>query len=127
MQKRTTRPFGKEGTTNGRVKPAVIPSWVIALLIVSGLAGCSTVPRSFTPQQPITPRDFSHRAFDEVVRDHVVDGVVDYPVIAADNRFEGYLRQLNRVDPVGLLTRRDQLAFWINAYNAFAVKGIVDG
>ncbi|MDA2910764.1 DUF547 domain-containing protein [Nitrospiraceae bacterium AH_259_D15_M11_P09] len=127
MQQRTTRPFGREGTTNARVKQAVMPSWVIALLVVSGLAGCSTVPKSFNPQQPIAPRDFSHRAFDEVVRDHVVDGVVDYPAIAADNRFEGYLRQLNRVDPVGLPTRRDQLAFWINAYNAFAVKGILDG
>jgi len=105
MQRRTTRPFGKEGTDNARVKPAVMSSWVIALLIVSGLAGCSTVPRSFNPQQPIAPRDFSHRAFDEVVRDHVVDGVVDYPAIAADNRVEGYLRQLNRDSPgsAGLL------------------------
>ncbi len=61
MQRRAARPFGKEGTTNARVKQAVMPSWVIALLIVSGLAGCSTVPRSFTPNSP-SPQGTFHIA-----------------------------------------------------------------
>ena len=98
---------------------------VVAALIL--LAGCSTVPRSFAPAQPIAPKDFSHAAFDEVLRAHVEDGVVNYPRIAADPRFEAYLRLLDRVDPSWLPTRADRLAFWINAYNAFAVKGILDG
>jgi hypothetical protein len=38
-----------------------------------------------------------------------------------------YIQQLNRVNPTTLPTREDQLAFWINAYNAFAIKGIIDG
>jgi hypothetical protein len=33
---------------------------------------------------------------------------------------------LNRVDP-GRLSAGERLAFWINAYNAFAVTGILDG
>jgi len=97
------------------------------LMVMVLLAGCSTVPRAFNPAQPLAPKDFSHAAFDEVLRAHVADGVVRYPAIAADPRFEKYLWHLDRVDPYTLLARRERLAFWINAYNAFAVKGILDG
>lgn len=105
--------------------------WMAALLalgvLVGSLAGCSTVPRSFSPAEPISPKDFSHQALDETLRVHVVDGVVNYPVIAVDSKFQIYLRQLDRIDPNSLPARQDRLAFWINAYNAFAIKGILDG
>jgi len=96
----------------------------MALLL---MAGCSTVPKSFNPAEPIAPNEFSHRTFDELLRAYVVDGVVNYPGITADARFQAYLLQLDRVDPNRLPTRQDRLAFWINAYNAFAIKGILDG
>jgi hypothetical protein len=98
--------------------------WVMALML---LFGCSTVPRSFQPLHPISPSDFSYKGFDEVLRDHVKDGAVDYPAVGMDQRFQFHIRQLDRIDPTQLPTRRDRLAFWINAYNAFAMKGIVDG
>ncbi len=72
-------------------------------------------------------RNFSHKAFDEVLQAHVKNGVVDYSAIAADARFAAYLEQLNQVDPHALPTRSKRLAFWINAYNAWAIKGILDG
>lgn len=96
----------------------------LALLL---MAGCSTVPKSFNPTEPIGPTELSHRTFDELLRAHVVDGVVNYPGIMTDARFQAYLRQLDRVNPNSLPTQRDRLAFWINAYNAFAIKGILDG
>lgn len=99
----------------------------LALTALVLLVGCSTVPRSFSPAKPIAPKDFSHHVFDEALRVRVVDGVVDYPRIATDSRFDTYLRLLDRVDPNSLPTREDRLAFWINAYNAFAIKGILDG
>lgn len=68
----------------------------------------------------------SHQAWDRIVQVHVRDGQVDYPSIQADSTLDGYVRELNRIDPTRLLRRQDQLAFWINAYNAFAVKGILD-
>jgi hypothetical protein len=91
------------------------------------LAGCSSVPKSFAPTQSLPPEQFSHRLFDEVLRQHVKDGMVDYPAIAADARFATYLAQLTHVDPNTLPTREDRLAFWINVYNAFAIKGILEG
>jgi hypothetical protein len=90
------------------------------------LTGCSTVPTSFNPVNPIPPGEFSHQVLDEVVRAYSRNGVVDYPGIQADDRLSVYLTQLDRVDPHALPTRKDRLAFWINAYNAFAIKGILD-
>lgn len=101
--------------------------WLIAMVIPVLLAGCTAVPKSFHPAQPIPPDEFSHQAFDEVLKAHVKDGVVNYPAVANDARFPVYLDQLNRVDPNALPGRRHRLAFWINAYNAFAIKGILDG
>ena len=99
----------------------------LALAALILVVGCSTVPRSYSPANPIPPKEFSHAAFDEVLRAHVDGGVVRYPAIAGDPRFEKYLWHLDRIDPYTLLARQERLAFWINAYNAFAVKGILDG
>ena len=100
--------------------------WWVAMTAVTILAGCSTVPTSFSPSRPLATPEFSHQVFDTVVRTYVRNGQVNYPVIQVDRRFTQYLDQLDRVDP-NSLPREDRLAFWINAYNAFAIKGIVDG
>ena len=100
--------------------------WIGAILLVIILAGCSSAPRTFQPADPIAPDRVSHRAWDQIVQAHVRDGQVDYPAIQADSVLDGYVGELNRIDPAKLPTRQHQLAFWINAYNAFAVKGILD-
>jgi len=97
----------------------------VILLLVT-VTGCSSVPRSYMPADPIAPSQASHDAWNQIVQAHVRDGQVNYPAIQADARLDGYLAQLNRIDPNGLSTREARLAFWINAYNAFAVKGILD-
>ncbi|MDR4463869.1 MAG: DUF547 domain-containing protein [Nitrospira sp.] len=99
----------------------------IILSLVVLAAGCSTVPTTFKPPHPILPEEFSHKLFDEVLHRHVKDGVVDYSGVQTDSRFLMYLSQLDRLNPNTLQTRKEQLAFWINAYNAFAIKGILDG
>ena len=97
------------------------------LVGVIGLAGCSAVPRSFQPNDPIAPSQFSYHAFHAVLNEHVKDGTVHYPAIARDERFQFHIRQLDRIDPDRLPTRAERLAFWINAYNAFAIQGILAG
>jgi hypothetical protein len=98
--------------------------WAIGLLLV--VTGCSTVPAKFAPVNPISPLELSHAVFEQVLESHVKDGVVDYPAVQTDDRLQTYLAQLDRIDPNALATRNERLAFWINAYNAFAMKGIVD-
>jgi len=109
------------------MKHASLPCSTLALTCCLALAGCSAVPKAFHPTDPIAPNDFSHRAFDEVLQAHVKGGVVDYPAVANDARFPTYLGQLDRVDPNALPGRQHRLAFWINVYNALAIKGILDG
>ena len=69
----------------------------------------------------------THQAFDEVLSNHVTDGRVDYPGVAADPKFAEYISFLVESDPSELASKQDQLAYWINAYNALAIKGIIDG
>lgn len=68
-----------------------------------------------------------HAGFSSVLAANVRDGHVDYPGIATDPRYGEYLQTLDRVKAEDLATREDRLAYWINAYNAFAIKGILDG
>ena len=95
-------------------------------ILVLSLVACSGVPTTFDPTYPISAEEFSSDLFDKSLRVHVHDGEVDYPAIKKDPGFIKYLDQLNRVDP-NQLTHDDRLAFWINAYNAFAIQGILDG
>lgn len=100
--------------------------WIGAVLLGLTLTGCTITPRTFQPADPIAPELASHQTWDRIVQAHIQDGHVDYPAIQDGGRLDGYLAELNRIDPTTLPTRQHQLAFWINAYNAFAVKGILD-
>lgn len=100
--------------------------WLSGVLLGALLAGCSNAPSTFRPVNPIAPDQASHHLWDQIVQAHVRDGQVNYPAIQADDKLDRYLAQLNRIDPTALPKREEQLALWINAYNAFAVKGILD-
>jgi len=97
------------------------------LTILAAIGGCSSVPTAYHPIQPLDPTHFSHDLFDQVVHSHVRDGRVAYPDVRRNGHFTEYVAQLDRVDPAGLPTNHDGIAFWINAYNAFAIQGILDG
>lgn len=67
-------------------------------------------------------------AFAGLLRDNVsAAGAVNYPGIKADPRLAEYLDYLATADPDSFATDQERLAFWINAYNALAIKGILDG
>lgn len=102
-------------------------TWIIPVFTLLSLIGCSSVPTSFSPQQPLPPSTFTHEAFHKVLARHVTDGVVNYPAVAADSSFTAYLTHLQHLAPQQLPTPNHRLAFWINAYNAFAIQGILNG
>ncbi|MCP4408153.1 MAG: DUF547 domain-containing protein [Gammaproteobacteria bacterium] len=81
----------------------------------------STTSNSLAIQTP------AHHLFDGVLHDHVIGGEVDYPGIAKDKRFNTYLEQLQKADLDSLSSKQQQLAFWINTYNALVIKAILDG
>ena len=71
--------------------------------------------------------DYSHSEWDTILQKRVDDaGQVDYRGLKQDEAtLEAYLTWLARTDP-SKLSREGQLAYWINAYNAFTVKLILD-
>ncbi len=67
----------------------------------------------------------SHGMFSAVLSSHVRDGRIDYNMVRRDRRFAAYLQQLIATRP-DTLSQDEQLAFWINAHNAFAIKLVCD-
>lgn len=65
--------------------------------------------------------------FDDLLLTTVRNGYVDYDGIAADGRLETFIRQLGTTRPEDLAGEDDRKAFFINAYNAIAIHGILNG
>jgi hypothetical protein len=99
----------------------------IHLISFAFFMGCSTIPTTFAPSNPISPESFTHQTFNQALLAHVKNGVVDYPSFAHDSNFKRYINLLEHLAPQQLPTPNHRLVFWINAYNAFAIKGILDG
>lgn len=68
-----------------------------------------------------------HSAFDAVLKAHVDDkGLVDYAALKGDPAsLNAYLDELASAD-VDTLSDEEALALWINAYNAYALKLIIE-
>jgi len=71
---------------------------------------------------------FDHQKFDRVLRKFVANGRVNYAGIKADHGLlQQYLDKLEAVNPRDFekWSRAEKMAFWINAYNAITIEGIV--
>jgi Protein of unknown function, DUF547 len=69
---------------------------------------------------PASAPTFDHSRFDELLKKHVVKGMVDYAEFEQSGAFKEYLESLEHAD-VSRLGDRERLAFWINAYNAYTI------
>ena len=98
------------------------------LLLVLLAAGC-TGPRLRpvdVPDQIAKPSAVDHSAFDQVLSTYVDStGLVDYQGLKSSRALAPYVEMLAGVDPERL-TADEQIAFWINAYNANTLKLVVD-
>lgn len=81
------------------------------------------------PDAALAAFDRSHVLFDALLRSHVIAGRIDYSGLVEDpHGLRGYLDTLGAVTAVELAAwpRDDQLAFWINAYNAFVLMSVIE-
>jgi len=71
---------------------------------------------------------FDHSRWNNLLQRHVTDqGNVNYKGFRADkNEFNAYLKSLSNSPPQESWTKDEILAYWMNAYNAFTVKLILD-
>lgn len=68
---------------------------------------------------------FDQTSWDALLKASVKGGRVDYAALKSDARLAQHVERLAAFDPATLPTREARLAFWINAYNALAIHGVL--
>ena len=76
----------------------------------------------------LNAQDIDHSLWTKILQEHVSDnGNVNYKSIKANKiELDHYLHQLSENSPNDSWSRNELLAYWINAYNAFTIKLIID-
>ncbi len=120
-----------------RTTAALARAAACLMLLAGALAPAAAAPRAelwerWTAHDPRSQATVDHAAWDRVLAAHVrpgADGVnrFAYAAVTADERaaLDGYLERLSAT-PVSTLSRAEQLAFWINLYNALTVRVVLD-
>ena len=80
----------------------------------------------FAPALHAAPADV-FEPFGTLLAEHVTDGSVDYPAFAASDAFADMMTALAATAPASGADDDERLAFYINAYNATSIQGILDG
>jgi Protein of unknown function, DUF547 len=96
-----------------------IPSFIIALML------CMSV----VAQQPRIHKMFDHSLLDHVLKEYTKEGYVDYQRLKTEPQLLN--KYLNRLAVTGRkemesFSKKEQMAFWINAYNAITLKTVID-
>lgn len=96
---------------------------LLTLLLLSSPTLAADPPLA---SEQATSFDHSHTAFSAVLEARLADGRVDYSGIkASPQQLNAYLKGLESVSSMDGWSRDQQLAFWINAYNAYTLQLIV--
>ena len=94
-------------------------------------ASCETVRPNVKAQSDVpSAGKFPHGIFGRFLEKVVKDGLVDYAAASLEEaQLEEYLAEVARVSPEThahlFPTEPDRLAYWINAYNACAIRGVL--
>jgi hypothetical protein len=95
-----------------------------ALVLIVAVGGVA--PRA----QDGAPGIDAHRqTLDEILDLYVRDGMVYYRALKAERgRLDGYVNALATVGPgsIGAAPSDEQIAFWLNAYNAIVLETVID-
>jgi len=92
------------------------------------VAFVSSLVLGFLSSSPVAAADtIDHAVFGDLLSKYVKNGHVDYAGFKADQaKLDQYLSSLEKSDPE-TLTRNEQFAFYINAYNSWTVKLVLTG
>lgn len=102
---------------------SIRPFSVLAVVFALCLSACAV------KDYPSDSKPISHAVFDSLLRQHVSEaGWVDYQGFIQDSsQFKEYLQLLSQHHPNDRnWSKNERIAYWINAYNAFTIKLIMD-
>lgn len=118
----------KPNVSSGRFHATIFLA-VMAVVLLS--ASCEVVKPSVKPATDVpSAGKFPHVLLGRLLDKAVTDGLVDYAAVSVDKELlEEYLAELARVSPDShphlFPTEPDRLAYWINAHNACALRGVL--
>lgn len=105
---------------------------LILLFFIFVMFGCTKIePTTFTDEQVVEPRILSHASFDRLLQRFVGhEGRVNYSALKQDSRdLDQYYHLIATFSPDShpdlFPSESHKLAYWINAYNATAIKTVL--
>ncbi len=102
----------------------------VGVLAFGGSSDAATTGATPAPADGEVPGAIpDHQRFTQILSEVVQMPNVDYARLQEERQaLDGYIDQLSRTDPGTLESapREDQLAFWINAYNACMLRLVID-
>lgn len=116
-----------------RARPLIHTWMALSLLCAAVTPGCFKYERpAMVAESAPEAGKFPHELFGEAIAGRVSDdGLIDYQAIQADRaKLDEYLGYVAKVSPESnpeLFPSKDhELAYYINAYNAIAIRGVID-
>lgn len=95
-------------------------------LVFGFTGGCVTPQRPYDLAASERLQKIDRAGFDALLAAHVADGSVDYAAFCDVAGFDRYIADLARAD-LADTSKAERLGFYINAYNALAIRGILGG
>lgn len=115
-------------STPALIKRAIALSIIglgIILLLFQGLSSLlGSVKTMIVPVS--TPVAFVPESYDQLLKTYVKDGLVDYKSLKSSPLLKKSMDELARTSPAKMADKKEQLAYWINAYNLLTLKVIAD-
>lgn len=89
-----------------------------------------SVGKNWPPAQHVAMDQIDHTPYDQLLKKYVdKNGLVNYKSWQANSSdraaLQNYLDELGKGDPKKVAKREAKLAYWINAYNAVTIEGIL--
>ena len=109
-----------------------LPALLVVLLITLLIQGPSTrftIISYGVEKTEYAEFDKSYGVYNTLLNKYVSEGKVNYEgFIESRGEFEAFLKSMGAVDPEDFSSwsEEDRIAYWINAYNAFTIKAIID-
>src|SRR5438045_1083126 len=90
---------------------------ILETILVAASMGLAPAQTSGPASAPVS----IHAPFSALLREYLRHDLVDYDAFAKSTEFQKYLRSLDEARPESM-SKADQLAFWLNVYNAYTIE-----
>jgi hypothetical protein len=102
----------------------------LTLLLFSSANADEFAGKQWPAKQQVSIDNINHESWNSLLQKYVNDdGMVNYQAWQANKQdrksLQSYLEQLSKANPTAKAEEKAKLAYWINAYNALTVEGIL--